>query len=144
MATSSKKGVNAVLHWYGFDELLTKIDELQGNMKESIKIAIEKSAEPVKKDIRDFIDKHSPPQGSPWATGETRESWKEQLEVKGDIITYKVGYDLKKSLAPVFLEYGGMHNPPYYFMNDAIMNNATEIERIQRETLEDILKELKR
>ena len=139
----ARKGGNAIIEFYGFKELLEKIEKAQLNVEEAVKEAVQKSAEPVKRDMDGFMIKHSPPNGSPWATGETRRSWEEKMSSRGDTITYKIGYSIKKGGLPsIFLNYGTPTNEPSFFIDHAVDDNIDEIKRIQEEALKEILKGL--
>lgn len=139
----ARRGGNAVIELYGFEELLKKIEKAEGNLTDAVAEAVQRSAEPVKKDMQDFMDKHSPPNGSVWATGDTKKSWREQLTTKGDTVTYKIGYSIKDGGLPsIFLNYGTPTNEPSFFIDMAVERNINEIKKIQEETLREILEEL--
>lgn len=137
------RGGNAHIEWFGFQELLDKIEKANGSVNNAIEKAIKKSAEPVKKDLLAFMVKHSPPNGSPWATGDTLASWREKLTKSDNTITLKIGFSIKDGGLPaVFLNYGGFYTKPYLFIEQAIDNNIDTIKQIQEEALKEILKEL--
>lgn len=136
---------NAVVEWYGFDDLIKKIEKAQGSVTEAVVSAIKKSAEPVKKDMQDYVNKHSPEgsDASKWATGSTRDSWKERLSLKKDSVTYSIGYSIRDGgLASIFLNYGSPTTYPSFFIEKAVENNVDKVATIQEETLKEILKGL--
>lgn len=141
------RGGNVRIEWYGFQELLDKIEKAEGKINDSITTAIKKSAEPIKKEMLDFVKSHSRggSAASVWASFEqdTLNSWEEILETDKNTITYKFGFSIKnKGMAAVYLNYGGFYTKPYFFIDTAIDNNRDKVKQIQEEALREILKEL--
>lgn len=139
------KGGNIKLEWFGFQEMLDKIEEAEKSVDDAIEKAIKKSAEPIIKDMKEFMEAHSPggANASPWATGDTLKSWDEKLTKKDGVITYEFGFNIKKGGLPaIFLNYGGFYTKPYLFIEKALDSHIDDVKRLQEEALQEILKEL--
>ena len=133
---------------YGTQDLLKKIEQAGGNVNEAIKKCVDNSLAQVGLKMQLFMMEHR-------ETGATYESYK-QLEAKEEAVkigkeTYSVkdgvvamvGYNAKKGGLPaIFLDVGTPKQKPYFFRYYAIENSRTQIEQIQRETLNEILKGL--
>lgn len=123
---------------YGFKELLNKIEDAGGRVDEAIKKCVDNSLEQVGMKMQLFMLEHKD-------TGDTYESYnKLKTEIKNNKVTSMVGYAVKKGGLPaIFLDVGTPKQTPYFFSYYAVENSREEIKRIQKETLEEILKELK-
>jgi hypothetical protein len=133
---SSVKRQN-LIEMYGVSEMLKKIEAAGGKVDEAIKSAVDKSLEIVGNDMQNFMMQHK-------ETGETMSAY-EQLhaESDGNIVKAEVGYDTRKGGLPaIFLDVGTPKQKPYFYRYYAVENNRAKVEAIQREALEDILKEL--
>lgn len=133
---SSVKRGNYV-EMYGMQDLLNKIEKAGGNVNQAVKKCVDRSLEQVGLKMQLFMMEHKD-------TGKTMASF-EQLsaESKGDIVTSLIGYNVKKEGLPaIFLDVGTPKRKPYFFRYYAIENSRTQIEQIQRETLNEILEEL--
>lgn len=135
--TKKKKG-GAAVEFYGTSELLKKIENAQGNIKEAVEKAIIKSCEPPEKAMLNFIANHR-------RTGLTERTFtRSQIVWEGDILKLKTGFDIKKGGLPaIFLNYGTPTQKPYFFIYNAVNDNLDEIKKIQVDTLNEILRELK-
>lgn len=124
--------------FYGGDELLRKIEELAGSIKEPMERALLAGAELPKRDMLDFMAKHK-------RTGRTEQSF-----IMGDIewvndnyLRFKLGFDIKKGGLPaLFLDIGTPKIKPSFFIYHAFEGNESEIYRMQREALENVVKQI--
>lgn len=125
------------IEMYGMQDLLTKIEKAGGNVNEAVKKCVDNSLEQVGLKMQLFMMEHK-------QTGDTYESYKQTFgKIKDGIVNGIVGYDAKKGGLPaIFLDVGTPKQKPYFFRYYAIENSRTQIEQIQRETLNEILKEL--
>ena len=145
--TFSKKG--NLIDFYGTPELLKKIEAANGNVRKAVETAVLKSIEPAKQDMKEFIRNHK-------ETGVTEDSFDDGLlKWKGDAVNIKSGFDIEKGGLPaLFLDIGTPSHSgrngtglitgiaPTYFVYYAVENNMDKIMKIQRKTLEDMLKGL--
>lgn len=123
---------------YGVSDLLKKIEEAGGKVDEAIKKATDESLEQVGLKMQLFMMEHR-------ATGDTFRSYEQvKSEIKDGKITGQVGYNVKKGGLPaIFLDVGTPKQKPYFFRYYAIENSRKQIEVIQREALNEILKGLR-
>ena len=148
MARAGKKGNGLTIEMYGTEALLQKIERAGGNIKEATKQCVDKSLNIVGNKMQEFMVGHQ-------YTGDTFESYKvvlmDQTEYKIGKESYKVkdgtggivGYSVRVGGLPaIFLDVGTPKIKPYFFRYNTIEETRSEVERIQRETLEEILKEL--
>lgn len=133
---------------YGTRELLNKIEKAGGNVNAAVRKCVDNSLAQVGLKMQLFMMEHK-------SSGDTYESYR-QLEAKDKAIkigneTYNVndgvvamvGYNVKKGGLPaIFLDVGTPKQKPYFFRYYAIENSRTQIEQIQRETLNEILRGL--
>ena len=134
--SSVKRG--NLIEMYGVSELLKKIESANGNVDNAVKRAVDKSLEIVGSDMQNFMAGHK-------QTGDTMESYEQvpAKEGKNGLIEATAGYNAKKGGLPaIFLDVGTPKMKPYFYRYYAVENNRKRIEDIQRETLNDILKEL--
>ena len=130
-----------IVEMYGMKELLNKIEDAGGKVDEAVAKAVDSSLELVGKDMQTFMEKHK-------LTGETYASY-EQIPAKtnGETITANVGYNVNKGGLPaVFLDIydgGTPKSRPHFFRYYAVENNREQINKIQRDTLNEILEGLK-
>ena len=125
------------IEMYGVSDLLNKIEKAGGNVNEAVKKCVDNSLEQVGMKMQLFMLEHKD-------TGDTYESYtKLKTEIKNNEVTSQVGYAVKKGGLPaIFLDVGTPKQKPYFFRYYAVENSSEEIHRIQKETLEEILKEL--
>lgn len=149
----AKKGrgssVKGGLEMYGVSDLLKKIETAGGNVHAAVQKAVDNTLEQVGMKMQLFMLEHRD-------SGETYESFelipatagavkvgKETYNVN-DGVTGLVGYNSKKGGLPaIFLDVGTPKLKPYFFRYYAIENSRKEIEKIQRDTLNEILEGLK-
>lgn len=122
---------------YGVSDLLKQIEAAGGNVDEACKKAVDKSLKIVGADMQNFMSKHV-------QTGDTLASYEQvHATVKDGKIEAIVGYDAKKGGLPsIFLDVGTPKQKPYFFRYYAVNNNTKQLQEIQRETLNDILRGL--
>lgn len=134
---SSLKREN-IIEMYGVSDLLKKIENAGGKVDEAVKQAVDKSLDIVGDDMQAFMSKHK-------LTGDTYESFEKiPSDIKKNSVNGKVGYNIKKGGLPaIFLDVGTPTQKGYFFRYYAVNNNLDEIKKIQQETLNEILKELK-
>lgn len=122
------------IRFYGFDELAKKLDVADNVLKKAIEDCMKKSAELPKKDMLDFMAKHKD-------TGVTYRSFRDlDIEWNGNVCKGSIGFDIPSGGLPaIFLDKGTPKIKPKYFTYYAITNNASKMEKIQRETLKKII-----
>ena len=130
----------------GFEEYMTKLDELGGSkaMKRGVESALKASKEYVNPLIEAAMV--NLPASGKYSTGGTKESIDTDMTVEWDGMTasIKVGFDFKQSgLKSIFLMYGTPKMPPVNGLKAAISGNKTqkEIGKIQAEALTKVIDE---
>lgn len=134
---AKRKSGKVGLEMYGVGDLLKKIEKAKGNLEQAIEKAVMKSVELPKRDMLNYIKQHH-------LTGQTEESFTvTPIEWENGVGTVYVGFSVRKGGLPaIFLNVGTPKITPSFFIDKAVENNVDEIHRIQRQTLEEILKEL--
>lgn len=122
---------------YGVSELLQKIEKAGGRVDEAVKKAADASLEQVGLKLKLFMMEHRD-------TGSTESSYQQiAAEIKSNVVTGGAGFAIKEGGLPaIFLDVGTPKQKPYFFRYYAVENSRPQIERIQRETLEEIFKGL--
>lgn len=134
--SSVKRG--NLIEMYGVSELLKSIEEAGGKVDEAVKRAVDESLKIVGDDMQSFMIQHR-------HSGDTMESF-EIVPAKsdGNTVTGNAGYNIKNGGLPaIFLDVGTPKQKPHFFRYYAVENNRQRIEKIQRNTLEEILGGLK-
>lgn len=133
---SSVKRKN-LIEMYGVSELLKNVEKAGGKVDEAVKKCVDNSLELVGMKMQLFMIEHRD-------TGETKSSYEQvKAESDGNLVKAEVGYDVRKGGLPaIFLDVGTPKEKPYFFRYYAVENSRQEIEAIQRETLEEILRGL--
>jgi len=124
--------------FFGFEEYLQKIADAEGNIVDAVVKAAKESSKPISADLLSFVAKHH-------LTGETEASFTDIQEIeKGyGIISYKLGFDIKKGgLAALFLDIGTPKMKPSFFVYYAFQNNVDNVKMMQEKALKQALKEL--
>lgn len=125
------------LEMSGVSDLLKKIERAGGSVDDAVKEAADASLELIGLHMQLFMMSHR-------RTGETKGSYEQvPAVISGGKVTARVGYNTKKGGTPaIFLDVGTPRQKPNFFRYYAIQNNAAELQRIQQETLQKILKGL--
>ena len=137
---SSFKQGNMV-EMFGVADLLKKIEMANGNIDEACKIAVDKSLDIVGQRSKELLSTHVD-------TGATLRSYEQKpAEVQDGKITAHVGFDIKEGGLPsIFRDVydgGTPKSKPIFWRYYAIENTRKQVEDIQRETLNEILRGLK-
>ena len=131
---------NNLIEMYGVQDLLNSIEKANGSVDEAVKKAVNNSLELVGYNMQLFIMQHR-------RTGDTQGSYTlipASVDSKDGRIVAFTGYEVDSGGLPaIFLDVGTPKQKPNFFRYYAIENNRAEIEKIQRETLNEILKGLK-
>lgn len=124
------------VEFYGGADLLQRLEKAGADLEKEIVNAIKRGNEKPKKEMLSFIQAHR-------ATGVTEESWVEEIERENDgVIFSRIGFSVRKGgIASIFLNLGGLRNPPTYFIDKAVENNIDEIKREQERALREAFKE---
>ena len=104
------------MDYSGFNELLIKLDELQGDLKPVVTDALEQAAETVEWDTKDAIAKSNMPAKGKYSHGKTAASIKENAKVdwSGTRAEIGLGFDFSKEGAGGFLITGTPRMKPDY------------------------------
>lgn len=134
--SSIKRG--NIVEMYGVSDLLKKIEQAGGKVDEAVKKAVDNSLEQVGMKMQLFMMGHK-------ETGETYASYEQIMaSVNGNSVEAMVGYNAKNGGLPaIFLDVGTPKQKPHFFRYYAVENSRKQIEEIQRETLNEILRGLK-
>lgn len=134
----AKKGNGISIDFVGASELLKKIEKAGGNVEQAVARAAVKSLKPAGLEMMQFA-KAREVSGDTWkSAGQTNEN----KEFKNGYALFEVGFLRPLGEAAIFLEYGTPTQTPHFFIHNIYMKNADDIERIQREALTEIFKEL--
>ena len=134
--SSIKRG--NIVEMYGVSDLLKKIEAAGGNVDSAVQQAVDNSLEQVGMKMQLFMMGHK-------QSGDTYASY-EQIKsiMKGNSVEAMVGYNTKNGGLPaIFLDVGTPKQKPYFFRYYAVENSRKQIEQIQQETLNEILRGLK-
>lgn len=126
------------LDFFGFEEILQKISDAEGNVVDAVVKAAKASAKPIEADLLKFIRNHH-------LTGETEASFKNMYDMKKGygIISYKLGFDKDNGGLPaLFLDIGTPTITPSFFVYYAFRNNVDRVKAEQEEALKEVLREL--
>ena len=127
-----------LIDMYGVSDLLQKIEKAGGKVDAAVKKATDESLKQVGLKMQLFMMEHRD-------TGKTFDSYTQiEAAITDGNVTGLVGYDKKKGGLPsIFLDVGTPKQKPYFFRYYAVENSRTQIEEIQRATLNEILEDLK-
>lgn len=134
--SSVKRG--NIVEMYGVSELLKKIEAAGGKVDAAVQKAVDNSLEQVGMKMQLFMMEHR-------ESGDTYASY-EQIKAssKDNKVVAAVGYNVKEGGLPaIFLDVGTPKQKPYFFRYYAVENSSKQIEEIQRETLNEILRGLR-
>ena len=127
-----------IVEMYGVSDLLKKIEEAGGNVEAACKKAVDDSLEQVGMKMQLFMMGHK-------RTGDTYASFEAiKATANGDTVSAMVGYNSKEGGLPaIFLDVGTPKQKPYFFRYYAVEDSRQQIEEIQRNALNEILRGLK-
>lgn len=119
------------LQFSGFDEMIAKLDELQGDLKKTTEKALQASHDRITPKLAKDIEKHK-------RTGDTEKSLDKDAKVtwEGTTAEIKVGFKISQGGLPsIFLMYGTPRMKPDKKLYNDIYGPKTkkEIAEIQRE-----------
>lgn len=126
------------LDFFGFEEILQKISDAEGNVVDAVVKAAKASAKPIEADLLKFIRSHR-------LTGDTEDSFTNIHDMKKGygIISYKLGFDKNNGGLPaLFLDIGTPTIKPSFFVYYAFRNNVDRVKAEQEEALKEALREL--
>ena len=134
--SSIKRG--NIVEMYGVSDLLKRIEAAGGKVDEAVKKAVDNSLEQVGMKMQLFMIGHK-------ESGETYASYEQiSASIKGNSVEAMVGYNSKNGGLPaIFLDVGTPKQKPYFFRYYAVENSRQQIEKIQRDTFNEILEGLK-
>lgn len=123
---------------YGMDELLNKVEKAGGNVNDAVQKCVDNSLELVGLKMQLFMMEHR-------ETGDTYRSYEHiKASIKENKVEAMVGYEVAKGGLPaIFLDVGTPKQTPYFFRYYAVENSSGELREIQKNTIEEILKELR-
>lgn len=127
-------GKRGVVEFYGFDELIKKLDKSESQIKKAIEKSMKRSSVYPKKDMLDFIKKHH-------LTGLTESSFKD-LEIYWDKTICKgdIGFSIDRGgIAALMLDIGTPKIKPKFFIYYAVSNNRKLMREEQEKALNEIL-----
>ena len=126
----------AKIDFYGTSEILQKLEKAGANVEKEIVKALQKSVEKPKNEMLDFVKSHK-------YSGQTEESFIEEIVNKKGVISLKLGFSVRKGgIAAIFLNLGSPRNPPSFFIEKAIENNIDYIKNEQEKALQQAFKDL--
>lgn len=133
---SSIKGKN-IVEMYGVSDLLKKIESAGGKVDTAVQKAVDNSLEQVGMKMQLFMLGHK-------ESGDTYASYEQiKASMKNNEVGAMVGYNIKNGGLPaIFLDVGTPKQKPYFFRYYAVENSRKQIEEIQKETLNEILRGL--
>ncbi len=142
MATKNKIG----LQFKGFEEVVTKLEKLKGDIPKTTEEALVESKKIVAKNLVSATHKADYPAQGKYSAGLTRHSIDTQKEIEweGTIASIPVGFNFDVSGArTIFLMYGTPRMPKAQKIYDAIWGSKIkkEIAKKQREIFEEKIKE---
>lgn len=134
------------LSFTGFEEMIEKLDGLQGDIKKTTEEALRESKEVVSKNLSTATNKANYSAHGKYSTGKTHDSIDTQKNIKwqGTVGEIKVGFDFKKSgLTSIFLMYGTPRMQKVQAIYDAVYGRKTKaaIRKIQKDIFANAIKE---
>lgn len=138
----AKKGI---ISFYGFDELLKKIEDAGGTIDGAVTNCVKESEQIVQEEMKAQMRKKKV------ASDLIRRMPKPTIEKSGNAITARVGYKkgkynpkkLSDGYKAVFINYGTPRIKPRKFIDSTKRKARPQIKKMQEEALNEILKGLK-
>lgn len=132
------------LTFKGFEELASKLDGLQGDLKKVTEDSLKASHKVVTGRLKKAIRKNNLPQKGKYSTGLTEKNLRTEADVEweGTVARVKIGFNLEHSLTSIFLMYGTPRYDPVPGMKSAIYGKASikEREELQKEIFDKAIK----
>ena len=131
----------ANMEFFGDVELVKKLEGMTDKVPQAIAKAMKQSAKIPADEMLSFIKQHH-------YTGLTEHSFEmtepviKKTAKGGTQVVMELGFKVNKGgLGAIFLNLGGMHNPPYFFIKNAVDNNVDRIAKAQNDALKQAIKE---
>ena len=126
-----------IVEIYGVDDLLKKIEKAGGNVDDAVKKCVDNSLEQVGMMMQLFMMGHR-------ETGDTYSSYEQiSASIKNNSVNAMVGYNIENGGLPaIFLDVGTPKQKPHFFRYYAVRNSGKQLQEIQRNTLNEILRGL--
>lgn len=134
------------LNLEGFDELIKKIEEAGGTIKSAVDTCIDRSATVQQKELKAAMQRKK-------VSNELINRMPQpEIEWNGNACTARVGYhkgaydpkDLSDGYEAVFINYGTPRITPRNFIKAAKNKARPQIKKLQEQTLNEILEDLKK
>lgn len=130
------KGSNIEINFYGFDEIAKNLTKSKELLATAVEEAMKKSIEAPKADMLNFMEQHT-------KTGRTAESWTETIKNENNVVRVDIGFlatpaNKYQGLPAIFLNLGGLRNPPYHFIDNAVNNNIDKIKEAQITAIREV------
>lgn len=128
----------------GFNELVTKLEGLNGDVKKAVTDALGQAAETIEEDTKDALKKNNLPAKGIYSTGDTeRAIVNAKVEWSGTVASVGVGFDYSKSGAGGFLITGTPRMQPDRELQK-IYKQKKYMKAIQAEMQEIVMDEIKK
>ena len=112
----------------GLDEFINRIQQLDGNIRETTEKALRETHQIVTQKAEKAISAGNLPAGGKYSIGDTAKALRRNaaIEWKGTVAEVPVGFELKQGgLTSIFLMYGTPRMSPAKGLKDAFYGNAT-------------------
>jgi hypothetical protein len=131
------------LNYSEFNELLTKLDGVGGDLKSVVADALEQTAETVEDDTKEAMAKSNMPAGGKYSTGKTEKTIVENARVSwsGTIAEIGIGFDFDKPGAAGFLITGTPRMQPNYALQK-IYKRKKYMKDIQQDMADIVMDEI--
>lgn len=146
MAKRKGKGKNRIqLQLHGFDELVTMLDELHGDIKEVLTTAFEDAGEDIGVRTKEAMDDADLPAGGKYSSGETKKSViiNPKATWNGSTVEIGVGFDKLKNGVGSLLITGTPRMRPNYALEKIFVGKRymKELNEQIAETITDAIVE---
>lgn len=144
---ATRKGKSYIqLNIEGFDELLKKIEEAGGSINGAVDTCMKKSAQIQQKELKTTMQRKKV------SNALINRMPQPEIEWNGNACTARVGYhkgaydpkDLSDGYEAVFINYGTPRIKPRNFIKAAKNKARPQIKKLQEQTLNEILEDLKK
>lgn len=128
----------------GFDELIEKLDKLEGDVKQTVESALEQAGETIEWETVDAVQKSNFPAGGKYSTGDTEKSIvrNPKVEWEGMSASIDVGFDYGKPGAGGYLITGTPRMKPDNALGK-IYKSKKFMKEIQESMKEVVAEEIK-